>query len=71
MANRRKSQLKKILNHLQKVGYINPLQALNKYGCFRLSAVIYSLREAGHNIITKNMKNKHGNNYARYEYDAS
>jgi hypothetical protein len=68
MANRKLSQKKKILNHMQKTGFINPLQALTRYGCFRLSAIIYDLRNGGHNIVTKAMKNKNGNTYARYEY---
>lgn len=47
-----KSQNEKILKHLQKGKKITPLIALNKFGCFRLSARIWDLRhEQGHEII--------------------
>ena len=32
---------------------ITPLQALKMYGCFRLGARIYNLKEQGMKIITK------------------
>ena len=39
---------------------ITPLQALNKYGCFRLAALIHKLRQEGMVIeteyVTKNSK---------------
>ena len=39
---------------------ITPLQALNKYGCFRLAALIHKLRKEGMVIeteyVTKNSK---------------
>ena len=39
---------------------ITPLQALNKYGCFRLAAAIHKLRKEGMAIeteyVTKNSK---------------
>lgn len=39
-----------ILNHLKSRGQITPLEALNKYGCFRLAARIFDLKAAGNNI---------------------
>ena len=49
----KKSQNEMILKYLQthKTG-ITPLQALNKFGCFRLSGRIYELRDQGYKIIT-------------------
>ena len=44
------SQAQEILNHLQNVGSLTPLDALNKFGCMRLGARIYDLRTAGHDI---------------------
>lgn len=44
-----KSQSHKIYLHLIKKG-ITPLEALNKYGCFRLAARIHELRKSGNNI---------------------
>ena len=43
-----------VLNHLQKSS-ITPLDALRKYGSLRLAALIYNLKQEGHNIITKNV----------------
>lgn len=50
---RTKSQCEMILKYLQthKTG-ITPLQALDKFGCQRLSGRIYDLRDEGHNILT-------------------
>lgn len=44
------SQNAAILNHLKKVGPITPIEALDRYGCFRLAARIYELRQKGHDI---------------------
>lgn len=44
------SQTAMILNHLQKGATINPIEALDKYGCFRLGAVIYNLKKEGYEI---------------------
>ena len=44
------SQSKQILNYLKKGYSLSPLEALNKFGCFRLAARIYDLRCAGHEI---------------------
>lgn len=46
--------------YLNMYGDITPLEALNAYGCFRLSARISELRESGMNIrtvIAKGVKN--------------
>lgn len=45
------SQDKNILNHLKKQS-ITPLEALQQYGCFRLSAIIYRLKKQGYKIVT-------------------
>lgn len=47
------SQKKQIRAHLLKGRTITQLEALNLYGCLRLSAVIYDLREEGLPIITE------------------
>lgn len=53
-----KSQKKLIKNHLKKYGQITPLEALQKYGCFRLGARIYELRKEGERIETKTATGK-------------
>ncbi len=54
------SQNKQILAHLKKGNKITPLQALNKFDCFRLAARMANLKDAGHKIdskmITRNNK---------------
>lgn len=47
-----KSQREQILEHLLTVGSLTPIEALTKYGCFRLAAVIWRLREEGYHIDT-------------------
>jgi len=44
------TQKNQIREHLLSGRTITPIQALDLYGCFRLSARIYDLRETGMNI---------------------
>ena len=64
-------QQQRVLTHLQKHGTIQPLQAWTDLGIYRLSDVIFKLREH-HNIITKQTKsfNKYQEvvKFATYEY---
>jgi len=53
-----------ILNHLRKEP-ITALEALDKYGCFRLAARIQELRMRGHKIHTETAA-RNGKRYARY-----
>lgn len=43
---------KQVLKHLEKVGKISTWEAIEKFHCTRLSAVIFELRKKGHNITT-------------------
>ena len=52
----KKSQKENILEYLQIGNKITPLEALYKFGSFRLSAVIFELRQEGFNIITHKKK---------------
>ena len=71
------SQKEKILKHLLSGKSITPIQALNKFGCFRLGARIHNLRSEGYDIISKLVKkdNKYfskyclNNNIEGYIYD--
>ena len=65
-----KSQIDAIQYHLEIYGNITSLEAIELYGCTRLSAKIYDLKKAGFNIV-KQMekgKNRFGRvvSYARY-----
>ena len=56
---RYKTQKQKVLIHLQEGKGITPLEALNKYGAFRLSAIIFDLKKDGYDIqLTKAVARK-------------
>ena len=59
------TQNQRILEYLKSGKKLTPLVALEKFGCFRLSARIFNLREEGHAIITKNVTRK-GKTFAEY-----
>jgi len=59
------SQCAAILAALQDGKAVTPIDALRDYGCFRLSARIKDLRDAGHDIETLT-EAKNGKRYARY-----
>ena len=60
------SQNQQILKHIQEHGSINPLMALERYGCMRLAARISELREKGHKIETRIKKSHNNKAYAEY-----
>ncbi|WP_414631197.1 helix-turn-helix domain-containing protein [Alcanivorax jadensis] len=64
-----KGQSERLLERL-KLGPVNPLQAWQELGIYRLSARVMDLREAGHNIITvpANVTNRFGENCRVAEY---
>ena len=59
-----------ILEYLQKHRGITQAQAIEKFGCYRLSGRIYDLRSEGYNIIThmKEVKNRFGDTCHVAEY---
>ena len=59
------TQNEQILDYLKQGKKITPMTALNKFGCFRLSARILNLRQQGHAIITENVTRK-GKTFAEY-----
>ena len=62
----KKSQKENILEYLEIGNKITPLEALYQFGSFRLSAIIFELRQEGYNIITHN-KTVDGKTFAEYE----
>ena len=68
------SQNDLILNHL-KHAPITPLEAYQKYGCLRLGARIFELRQQGHEIVRElvAVNNRFGEEcrVARYKLDDS
>lgn len=59
------SQNQQIANYLNKGRKLTPIDALNKFGCFRLSARIKNLRDEGLKIATKYVT-KDGKTFASY-----
>ena len=60
------SQSTDILNHLKSGNELNPMLALERFGCMRLAARIADLRSDGHNIETTVKKGHNGKVYASY-----
>lgn len=64
------TQTQKILRYLNECGSITPLEALKEFGCMRLGARIYDLKQAGYDIESRieSHKNSYGErvSYARY-----
>lgn len=64
-----KSQNEEILAHLKTGKSISPMEALGRFGCFRLGGRIYELKHQGYNIVT-DMVTKNGKRYAEYRLAA-
>lgn len=60
-----KTQKQQIQAYLTKGKSLTPIDALTKFGCFRLAARIADLRNEGLNIATK-IVTKKGKSYASY-----
>lgn len=58
------SQASRILEFMRAGNSITPLEALYKFGCMRLGARIYDLKQEGHVIRTQLVKDE--NSGARY-----
>jgi hypothetical protein len=57
-----------VLNHLQQGKTLTQAEAITSFNCYRLSAVIKCLRNAGYEILTHLERNSSDTgNYARYE----
>ena len=62
------TQLKQVLAHLKQGTTISHAEAIDLFNCYRLSAIIHRLRNAGYDIVTHNERNKSGiGRHARYE----
>jgi len=60
------SQTKQIADYLNKGRKLTPIDALNKFGCFRLAARISDLRNNGMSIVTKTIKLDNNKQIAQY-----
>jgi hypothetical protein len=57
----------KIANLLEKGRSITPIKALEKFGCFRLGARIWDLRQMGYRIETLQHRTPSGKIVAKYK----
>lgn len=64
----RKSQNEMVLHHLQSGRSLSPLEALERYGIFRLGARCYDLKKQGHKIVT-NIVTKNQKRFAEYKLE--
>ena len=65
-----KSQYEYILEALLDGDSITPIDALDKWGCFRLAAAIYNIKKNGYKVKTTIVKNKlTKKRYARYSLE--
>jgi len=62
------SQEDMTLEALQK-GDLTAIDALKKFGCFRLAARIYRLRQSGHKIEKRMQRLNNGKNIAVYSLE--
>lgn len=63
------TQLKQVLAHLKQGKTLSQAEAIDLFNCYRLSAIIKRLRNAGHHIVThREPNNINGGSHARYEY---
>lgn len=66
------SQKKMALDYIREFGSITPIDAFRDLGITRLSAVVFNLREEGHDIdkAIETGRNRFGNRtrYARYSF---
>lgn len=66
MAARQNSQRAKVLRYLQAGNTITPIEALNMFGCFRLSAIIFDIKNKdGVNVYTE-MVSEGDKRFAKY-----
>ena len=57
-----------VLSHLKQGKTLSQAEAIYHFDCYRLSAVIQRLRNAGYDIVTHNEPNLNGKGtHARYE----
>ena len=66
----KRTQTGDVLAHLIEHGSITSIEAIQKYGCTRLSAMIFKFRARGYEIETVDrvVKNRYGNTTTYAEY---
>lgn len=64
------TQKEMILKHMQEVGSITPAEAVKEYGCYRVAARIFELKNEGYDISStmKSEINRLGKTVSFSEY---
>ena len=62
----KETQQQKILAHLQDGKSITQMEALRRYGCFRLGARIHNLKRQGVNIVSRLVSTPDGKKFSEY-----
>lgn len=60
------SQGQQILDHLRSGKHLTAIEALNRFGCFRLAARIKDLKDDGHRIDAQMVELPNGKKVASY-----
>jgi len=60
------NQTTQILHYLKQGNKLTSWEAIHKFRCTRLSAIIYNLRRYGYNILAVMQVGKNGKRYAEY-----
>lgn len=60
------TQTQSILEHLEDGHALTPMEALERFGCFRLAARVEELRKRGHRIVTDKLRTAAGKTIAEY-----
>jgi len=60
------TQTTQILHYLKQGNKLTSWEAIHKFRCTRLSAVIYNLKKYGYEIVSVQQTAKNGKKYAEY-----
>lgn len=60
------SQANQILKALESGEHITPIEALNRWGCFRLASRISDLKKRGHAVKCQMIKGENGKRWGEY-----
>tara|TARA_R100000908_G_C3631313_1_gene72042 strand:+ start:146 stop:367 length:222 start_codon:yes stop_codon:yes gene_type:complete len=63
---KKKTQKEEILKYFESGGVLTPIDALRKFGCFRLAAIVFDLKKEGHDIKTR-LEYSGGKKFAKYK----
>lgn len=63
-----RTQKERVKEYLMSGHTITPLEALRKFGAFRLSAIIYRLRGEGHHILMEKIPAGKNKRVGKYTY---